>query len=157
MAEKLRAFAKLVLHTMLSLIATLLAGSAVYSTLRPILGRERYHQFAQSPLIMVLLLAGVAFGAMQVYRRWPDRLAFFAWVFPAILTCHLLLYRGMAEMKGQWSDSLFWLGIGSAYSVGALITAIVTGYRSENTNVRGELQQAAINPDITNEVEGVNE
>jgi hypothetical protein len=152
MAEKLKALAKIVLHTVLSFVATLVAGSAVYSTFRPILGRERYHLFAQSPLMMVLLLTGVALGGMQVYRRWPDRLAFFAWVFPAIWTCHLLLYRGVAEMKGQWSDPLFWLGIGSAYSVGALITAIVTGYRSENANVRGELRQAAINPDTTHEV-----
>jgi hypothetical protein len=135
MAEKLQAFAKIVLHTVLSFVATLVAGGAVYSTFRPILGRARYHQFARSPLIMVLLLTGVALGGMQVYRRWRDHFAFFAWALPGIWVCHLLLYRGMAEMTGQWSDPLFWLGIGSAYSIGALITAIVTGYRSENLNV----------------------
>jgi hypothetical protein len=77
--------------------------------------------------MVVLLLAGVALGGVQVYRRWPDRRAFFAWALPAVWVCHLVLSRGMAAMEGQWSDPLLWLGIGSAYSLGAFITAIVTG------------------------------
>lgn len=128
MAEKLKAFVKLVVHTVLSFGATVVAGGAVYSTFRPILGRERYHQFAQSPFIWVLILTGVAVGGMRVYRRWPDRIAFFVWAPPAIWACHLLLYRGVAAMEGKWSDHLLWLGIGSAYSAGALIGGIVTQY-----------------------------
>lgn len=128
MADKLEAFFKIVVHTLFSFIAALAAGCALYSFFRPILGREPYHQFAETSVMMVLLLTGVAVGGVQVYLRWPDRRAFFAWVFPALWVCHLMVSRGIGAMEDKWSDHpLFWLGIGSAYSMGAFITAIVTG------------------------------
>ena len=128
MAEKLRVVLKVAAHTLLSFIAALMAGAALYSTIRPILGKERYSQLAHAhtPLMVVLLLIGVALSGVQVYRRWPDRRAFFAWVFPGIWACHLVASRGIAAMEGKWSDPLLLLGIGFAYSVGALITAILT-------------------------------
>jgi hypothetical protein len=124
---KLRAFLALVAHTAFSFIAALASGCALYSFFVPILGKARYHQLAKTPVTVVLLLIGVALGGVQVYRRWPDRRAFFAWVLPAMWVCHLILSRGIAAMEGKWSDPMFWLGIGSAYSVGAFISAIVTG------------------------------
>jgi hypothetical protein len=123
---KLNAFLALVAHTAFSFIAALASGFALYSFFVPILGKARYHQLAKAPLT-VLLLIGVALGGVQVYRRWPDRRAFFAWVFPSIWLCHLIVSRGIAAVEGSWSDPMFFLAIGCAYSVGAFICAIVTG------------------------------
>ena len=127
MTVKLKAFLALLAHTAFSFIAAFTSFCAVYSFFVPILGKARYNQFAKTPMIWVLLLMGVALGGVQVYRRWPDRRAFFAWVFPAIWVCHLVLSRGIEDMEGKWSDPMFFLAIGSAYSVGAFISAIVTG------------------------------
>ncbi len=124
MADKLKAFLILVAHTIFSFVAALLAGCALYTSLRPLLGRERYQQLAHTPLIAVLLLTGVALGGARVYLRWPDRRAFFAWVLPSIWVCHLALSRGMAAMEGKWADPLFFFGAGASYSVGAVIAAI---------------------------------
>ena len=62
MAVKLKAFLILLAHTILSFVAMMAAGCALYTSLRPLLGRVRYQQLAQTPLIVVLLLTGVALG-----------------------------------------------------------------------------------------------
>jgi hypothetical protein len=123
--DKLKAIVMIVAHTVFSFIAVLVAGCTLYAFFRPLLGRERYHQLAHTPVMIVLLLSSVALGGMQVYRRWHDHRAFFAWVLPAIWICHLILSRGVAAMEGKWSDPFFLFGVGASYSVGALIAAIV--------------------------------
>jgi hypothetical protein len=124
MADKLKAFLTLVAHTIFSFVAPLAAGCAVYTSLRPLLGRECYQQLAHTPWIAVLLLTGVALGGARVYLWWPDRRAFFAWVLPSIWVCHLALSRGIAAMEGKWADPFFFFGLGASYSIGALIAAI---------------------------------
>ncbi|MGO8794052.1 MAG: hypothetical protein ACLQLC_04450 [Candidatus Sulfotelmatobacter sp.] len=123
--DKRKAFLALIAHTAFSFIAAVAGGATLYAFFRPVLGRERYDQFAQTPAMIVLLLTGAAVGGAEAYRRWPDRRAFFVWVLPAFWVCHLIVSRGMAAMKGRWSDPLFFLGIGAAYSAGALTAAIV--------------------------------
>lgn len=124
MAEKLKAFLTLVAHTSFAFVAALVVGCALYTSLRPLLGRERYHQLAHSPLIAVLLLTGVALGGARVHLWWPDRRAFFAWVLPSIWLCHLALSRGIAAMEGKWADPLLFFGVGVSYSAGALMAAM---------------------------------
>jgi hypothetical protein len=94
---------------------------------RPIMGKERYSQAvtAQTPTMVVLLLVIVALGGVVAYRRWADRCAFFAWILPALWLCHLMLSRGMEAMQGRWSDPLLFFAIGTAYSVGAFLAAVV--------------------------------
>ena len=126
MVEKLKAFLLVVAHTIFSFIAALVAGVTLHALFLPILGRERYHQIAHRPLMVVLILSCVGLGGAQVYCRWPDRRAFFAWVLPAFWLCHLILSHGTAAMEGKWSDPLFFLGAGASYSVGAFIAATLT-------------------------------
>jgi len=76
-------------------------------------------------LTVVLLLTGVAIIGGLIYRRWADWTALFAWLLPALWVCHLMLSRGAAVMEGQWSDPLFFLEVGAAYSAGAFIAAMV--------------------------------
>jgi CDP-diglyceride synthetase len=113
-----------VAHTILSFVAMLAGGCALYTSLRPLLGRERYQQLAHTPLIVVLLLTGVALRGARVYLWWPDRRAFFAWVLPSIWVCHLALSRGIAAVDGKWADPFFFFGVGASYSVGAWIAAM---------------------------------
>jgi hypothetical protein len=125
MVDKLKALLALVAHTVFSFIAAFAGGCTLYALLRPILGSDRYRQLTQTPVMVVLLLTSVALGGVEGYRRWPDSRAFFTWVFPAIWVCHLILSHGMAAMTGKLSDPISFLGIGAAYSVGALTAAIV--------------------------------
>lgn len=125
MAVKLKAFLILLAHTILSFVVMMAAGCALYTSLRPLLGRQRYQQLAHTPLIVVLLLTGVALGGARVYLWWPHRCAFFAWVLPSIGVCLLALSRGTAAMEGKWADPFFFFGVGASYSVGALIVTMV--------------------------------
>ena len=124
-ADKLKAFLRVVGHTILSFIAALVAGFTFYAFFRPIVGRERYSNVARSPVMFVLLLIVVALWGMALYDRWHDRRAFFAWVLPALWVCHLVLSRGIAALQGTWADTLFFFGIGAAYSLGAAIASWV--------------------------------
>jgi hypothetical protein len=124
MAEKLKAFLTLLAHTIFSIVATLASGCALYVSLRPLVGRERYQQLAHTQLILVLLLTGVALGGARVYLWWPDRRAFFAWGLPSIWVCHLALSRGITAIQGKWADPFFFVGVGASYSAGALIAAM---------------------------------
>ena len=81
-ADKLKAFLRVVGHTILSFIAALVAGFTFYAFFRPIVGRERYSNVARSPVMFVLLLIVVALWGMALYDRWHDRRAFFAWALP---------------------------------------------------------------------------
>lgn len=123
MANKLKAFLTLLAHTFFSIVASLTSGCALYVSLRPLVGKGRYQQLAHTPLLVVLLLTGVALGGARVYLWWPDRRAFFAWALPSIWVCYLALSRGIAAMDGKWADPFFFFGVGAAYSLGALIAA----------------------------------
>jgi hypothetical protein len=133
-ADMLKAFLTLVAQTIFSFIVALFAGCALYTSLRPLLGKARYQQLAHTPLIVVLLLTGVALGGVRVYLWWPDRRAFFAWVLPSIWVCHLALSRGMAAMEGKWADPFFFFGVGASYSVGALIATMAFRKRAPLLN-----------------------
>jgi hypothetical protein len=134
MADKLKAFLTLVAHTFFSFVAMLAGGCALYTSLRPLVGRERYQQLAHTPLIFVLLLTSVAMGGARVYLWWPDRRAFFVWVLPSIWVCHLALSRGIAAMEGKWADSFLFFGVGASYSVEALIAAMAFRKREPLSN-----------------------
>jgi hypothetical protein len=125
MVDKLKPVLRLAGHTAFSFVAALAGASTLYALLRPLLGRERYQELAQTPLMILLLLASVSIGGAEGYRRWPVRSAFFAWALPAIVVFHLLVNRGWTGMNQKWSDPFFFFGIGAAYSVGALLAAIV--------------------------------
>ena len=125
MVDKLKPLLRLAGHTVFSFLAAVAGGCTLYGLLRPILGAERYHQLTQTPAMMVLLLALVGIGGVEGYRRWPVRGAFFAWAIPAIRVFHLLVSRGWAIMNEKGADSFFFLGIGTAYSVGAMLAASV--------------------------------
>jgi hypothetical protein len=131
MAYKLKAFLRVLAHTLLSFIAALSAGFMFYAFIRPIVGKERYSKTPHDPVIVALLLVIVLMGGVVAYRRWTDRCAFFAWVIPALWLCHLTLSRGMEAMRGRWSDPLFFFGIGAAYSVGALLAAMIVRKSTE--------------------------
>jgi hypothetical protein len=131
MVDKLKAFLMVVAHTVLSFVAALVAGFTFYAFFRPIIGRERYSLIAQSPVMVVLLLIIVALWGLVLYDRWHDHRAFFAWVLPAIWICHLVLSRGLSALQGTWADTLFFLEIGAAYSVGAVVGAIAVGTMSQ--------------------------
>ena len=124
MVAKLNAFLRVVGHTLLSFIAVLVCGFTFYACFRPIVGPERYAQLSQSPIMVGLFLIVVALWGLVLYERWHDNRAFFAWVLPALWTCHLVLSGGPAA-PNKWADSLFLLEVGGAYSVGAAIAAIV--------------------------------
>ena len=123
MADKLKAFLALLAQTILSIVAALASGCALYVSLRPLLGRQRYQQLAHTPLIPLLLMTGIALGGARIYLWWPDRRAFFVWLFPSIWVCHLALSRGLSAMEGKWADPFFFFGVGASYSVGAVIAA----------------------------------
>ena len=125
MADKLKAFLRVVGHTILSFIAALVAGFTFYTFFRPLVGRERYSQAARSPVMVVLLLIIVALWGMMLFERWHDRRAFYAWVLPALWVCHLMLSRGIATLQGKWADTLMFFEIGAAYAVGAYVASIV--------------------------------
>lgn len=125
MLDNLKPLLRLAGHTVFSFIAALAGSCTLYTLLRPILGPERYHHLAQTPVMMTFLLTSIGVGGFEGYRRWPVRSAFFAWALLALWILHLLLNRGRAAMNGKWSDPFFWFGIGAAYSVGALIGATV--------------------------------
>jgi hypothetical protein len=125
-ADMLKAFLSLVAQTILSIVAMLASGCALYVSLRPLVGRERYQQLVHTPVIPVLLMTGIALGGARAYLWWSDRRALFVWVLPSIWVCHLVLYRGIAAMQGKWSDPFFFFGVGASYSVGALIAALTT-------------------------------
>lgn len=127
MANKAKAFLRVIAHTILSLVAALVAGFTFYGFFRPIVGRERYSQLANTPVMIALLLIIVALWGMVLYHRWHDRCAFLAWVLPALWVCHLMMSRGVAALQGRWSDTLFLFEIGAAYSVGAWAAALVLG------------------------------
>jgi hypothetical protein len=126
MLEKLKTFLRIVGHTLISFAAAMTSGLILESSLRPVLGKVRYSQFARTPTMIVLLLTGVALLGGVLYRRWTDWRALFAWLFPALWFCHLVLSREAAEMEGRWSDPLLFLEVGAAYSAGPLISAMVT-------------------------------
>ena len=50
----------------------LASGCTLYVSLRPLVGRERYQQLAHTPLLVVLLLIGIALGGARFYLWWPD-------------------------------------------------------------------------------------
>ncbi len=132
MTEKFKAFLKVVGHTILSFVAALMGGFTFYAFFRPIVGRERYGQAAQSPVMVVLLLVVVGLWGLLLYARWHDRSAFFAWVLPALWVCHVILSRGVRSIEGKWADTLFFVEIGAAYSLGAVIASWVLGSRSRS-------------------------
>lgn len=135
MAYKLKKFLRVVGHTFLSLLAALSGGFMFMAFIRPIVGRSRYARTPHDPVMFALLLVIVLLGGLVVYRRWSDRCAFFAWVLPALWVCHLMLSRGLAAV-GSWdSDSLFFLAVGAAYSVGALVGAIISRKTFEKPTV----------------------
>jgi hypothetical protein len=136
MIDKLKTFFRIVAHTLLSFAAAMASGLALSSSLRPALGKVRYSEFAHTPTMIVLLLTGVAIVGGLIYRRWADWTALFAWLLPVLWVCHLMLSRGAAEMEGQWSDPLFLLEGGAAYSAGAFIAAMVAKKMSHKLPAR---------------------
>lgn len=134
MAKKLKAFLRVVAHTILSFIAALVAGFTFYTFFRPIMGRERYSQVAQSPVMIALALIVVALWGMLLYDRWHDSRAFFAWVLPALWLCHQMLSGGIAASQVRWADGLFALEVGAAYSLGACVAAIILRKQVANAN-----------------------
>ncbi len=127
MADKIKAFLRVIAHTILSFVAALVAGFTFYGFFRPIVGRERYRQLANTPVMIALLLIIVVLWGMVLYHRWHDRYAFLAWVLPALWVCHLMMSQGVAALQGRWSDTLFFFEIGAAYSAGAWAAAIALG------------------------------
>jgi nitrate reductase gamma subunit len=124
MGYKLRIVLRVVGHTFLSFVAAIFGGSLFQAFIQPLVGKARYSRTPNDPFMLALLLVIVALGGVVAYRRWFDRCSFFAWVFPTIWLCHLMLSRGMEAMQGRWSDPLFYFGIGAAYSLGAFFASI---------------------------------
>lgn len=135
MAHKFKTFLVVVAHTILSFVAALVAGFTFYTFFRPLMGHERYGVVAKSSIMLVLLLIVVALWGVLLYARWYDHRAFFAWVLPALWTCHLILSRGLAAIHESRGDALFFLEIGAAYSIGSVLAAIVTGPFSARAEV----------------------
>lgn len=136
MIGKLKTFFRIVAHTLLSFAAAMASGIALSSSLRPALGKARYSEFAHAPMMIALLLTGVAIVGGLIYRRWADRTALLAWLLPALWVSHLMISRDAAEMEGQWSDPLFFLEVGAAYSAGTFIAAMVTKKMSHKLPAR---------------------
>jgi hypothetical protein len=133
MAGKLKATLMVFAHTALSFLAALVAGFTFYTFWRPVIGHERHNFVARSPVSVILLLIVVALWGLAIYLRWHDHRGFFAWVLPALLTFHFVVSRGLAAVVGTypwWADAFLFLEIGAAYSVGAVLGAVVTGTMS---------------------------
>jgi hypothetical protein len=134
MAEKLRRFARVVGHSILAFVAAVSAGAVFQATLLPIVGKQRYARVAHDPVMLALMMGYILLTGFLVYRKWGDDCAFFAWIFQALWICHLALSRGFGAMAGKWSDRLFVLGIGTAYSVGAFAASL---FGRSNLNALG--------------------
>src|ERR1700744_5979937 len=125
MGDKAKAVLMMVIHTILSFVAAFFAGLTFNVFFRPVIGRERYRVIAKSPVMVVLLLVVVALWGMILYEKWHDRRAFLAWVLPAMWIVHILLSRGVGAFLENWADNLFFFAVGAAYSVGAIVSAMV--------------------------------
>lgn len=128
MIRKLKACLQSLGHTLLALVAALVAGFSFHSFLRPLLGPLKYRVLAETPLMILLMLTVIAFWGILLYYRWRDHHAFYAWVLPAIGCLYLLVSRGPAVFRvANRSGDLasFFLEICCAYSAGAVLCAIV--------------------------------
>jgi hypothetical protein len=128
MIRKLKACLQVVGHTLLALVAALVAGFSFRSFLRPLMGPLRYRVLTETPLMILLMLTVIALWGILLYYRWRDRHAFYAWVLPAIWCVHLLVSRGPAVFRssnGPADMASFFLEICLAYSAGAVLSAMV--------------------------------
>jgi uncharacterized membrane protein len=128
MIRKLKACLQVLGHTLLALVAALVAGFSFHSFLRPLMGPLKYSVLAETPLMILLMLTVIAFWGILLYYRWRDHHAFYAWVLPAIWCLYLLLSRGSGVFRRPTRSAdlaSFFLEIGLAYSAGAVLSAMV--------------------------------
>lgn len=125
---KLMAALMIGVHTLLSVIGTLVAGFTFYTFWRPLVGHHRYNEIARSPVMVALLLLVVALWGVVVYGRWHDRRGAFAWVLPALWCCHLFISGGIEALQtGKGDVAIGLLVVAVAYSLGAAVAAVVVG------------------------------
>ncbi len=127
MVGKLKSCLQVLGHTLLALVAALVAGFSFHAFVRPLMGPLRYRVLTETPLMILLMLTVIAFWGIVLYYRWRDRHAFYAWVLPAIWCLLLLVSRGAAAFRSATRSadlaSLF-LEICAAYSAGAVLSAM---------------------------------
>jgi hypothetical protein len=126
--RKLKGCLQILGHSLLALVAALVAVFSFHSFVRPLMGPLKYRVLTETPLMILLLLTVIAFWGMMLYYRWRDRHAFYAWLPPAIWCLGLLVSRGPAVFEiSTRSASLasFFLEICVAYSAGAILIAVV--------------------------------
>jgi hypothetical protein len=127
-AAKLMTALMVMVHSVLSVIGTLVAGFTFYTFWRPLVGHHRYNEIARSPVMVALLLLVVALWGVVVYGRWHDRRGAFAWVLPALWCCHLFISGGIGALHtGKGDLAICFLMVAAAYSLGAVVAAVVVG------------------------------
>jgi hypothetical protein len=115
-------------HTLLALVAAMVATFSFRSFLRPLMRPLKYRVLTETPLMILLVLTVIAFWGIFLYYRWRDHHAFYAWVPPAIGCVSLLVSRGLAVFREPTRAAdlaSFFLEICIAYSVGAVLSAMV--------------------------------
>jgi len=124
-------------HTAISFAAAVVTGMTFYLFWRPIIGRSRYTEAVNSPVVMILLLVFVTLWGLVIYTRWQDRRAFLAWVLPGLWTCDAVFNGSLQKLPSRaWlDDRVFFLFIGCAYSLGAIIGAAVVQNSDKSTTV----------------------
>jgi uncharacterized membrane protein len=128
MIRKLKSCLRVLGHTLLALVAALVAGFSFHAFLRPLMGPLKYRVLTETPLMILLMLTVIAFWGILLYCRWRDHHAFYAWVLPAIWCLSLLVSRGPAVFRGPARSAelaSFFLEICIAYSAGAVLSAVV--------------------------------
>jgi hypothetical protein len=128
MIRKLKACLQVLGHTLLALVAALVAVFSFHSFLRPLMGPQKYGVLAETPLMILLMLTVIALWGILLYYRWRDHHAFYAWVLPAIWCLYLLVRRGPEIFRGPTRPAVlasFLLEICVAYSAGAAFGAMV--------------------------------
>ena len=128
MARKLKSCLQALGHSLLALVAALVAGFSFHSFLRPLMGPLKYRVLTETPLMILLMLTVIALWGNLLYYRWRDHHAFYAWVLPAIWCLYLLLSRGPAVFRSSNARAdmaSFFLEICLAYSAGAVLSAMV--------------------------------
>jgi hypothetical protein len=128
MIRKLKGCLQVLGHTLLALVAALVAGFSFHSFLRPLMGPLRYRVLTETPLLILLMLTVIALWGTVLYYRWRDRHAFYAWMLPAIWCLYLLVSGGPAifrSSKGPADTASFFLETCVAYSAGAVLSAMV--------------------------------
>jgi hypothetical protein len=126
--RKLKACLQVLGHTLLALVAALVAGFSFHSFLRPLMGPQKYSVLAETPLMILLMLTVIGLWGILLYYRWRDHHAFYAWVLPAIWCLSLLMSRGSGVFRGPTRAAIlasFFLEICVAYSAGAVFSAII--------------------------------